>query len=553
MKNFSFKLLTVLFAVLLIAGCQDLDVKNPNNPDTASALASPEDVEALVGSQYQQWWNGTQKNYPGMTLAVMSGVSTSSWGNFGMFVLGAVPREAFINDASYADRFMSSTPWSNMYTAISAANDGLIALENAELDIAGNLGADRAARMAAFSYFIQGISYGYLANHFDRAFLVDETTDLEQVALGNIQLDLSDYNEVLAFAIDKLDKAIAASGTSFTLPSGWIPGNPLTNTELAHLARAYKARFIVSNARTPAERDAIDWNAVGTISNQVLSANPSFFNNEHNAFTVQADGVFWWSRPHSLMQDATWHRPFYYLLGRYDQSGGFQNWLSIPVNNVDSDRREFIVDSADRRVTQKDGDTVVNGTDFFIASAGNFPAERGLWRRSRHHHTRNREMYLNGFVGPMQHMRITELKMYRAEALLRATPGTVSSEVVNLVNETRVNRGNLPAITTSTSWDAAFNAMRYEFHIETYATAAGLEFYNVRGWGNYKGENYGALFSGTPLMFPIPAAELELLQMEIYTFGGSAGGGAALFGSDSPSSAVRTALEAGNKLNVTLE
>ncbi len=522
-------LLAITASLLLFSGCMDLSVDNPNNPDTERALSEPGDVEALVGSQYFQWWNGTQKNYPGMTLAVMSGASSSSWGNFGMFDLGAVPRQAFINDASYADRFMSSTPWSNLYTAISSSIDGIVALEGG-LDFGPN-DQNRAVRMEAFARFVMGISYAQLANHFDQGFIVDEFTDFEAIALGDVTLDPVGYEDLLAFGLDQLDEAISlAESNSFTLPSSWVNGNSLSNMELAMLAKAYKARFIVSNARTPQDRDAIDWAQIRDLTGEVVSASPSFFDNADNSLNVEADGELWWSRPHSLMQDATWHRPFYPLIGRYDTSGAFDEWISLPLNNINSERREFRMVSADRRITGlADGEPDMDapGSDFQVASAGNFPADRGLWRRTRYNHFRNNEMYINNFIGPMQHMRFTEIKMYHAEALLRLNAGSVPQAAADLINETRVGRGELEPITTASDPDYAFNAMRYEFGIETYATAAGLEFYNIRGWGNWRGEDYGSLEQGTATMFPIPAAELELLEMEIYTFGGGTGEGSA--------------------------
>lgn len=523
-------------------GCADLQVDNLNNPDTERALASASDTEALVGSQYQEWWNG-EKNYPAMTLAVMGNSKTSSWGNFGMFDLGAVPRQAFSNDPAYAARFMSSTPWSLSYTAISSATDGIVALNSGLQFDSDN--ESRRLRMEAFSRFIQGLSYGKLANHFDQAFLVDETTDLEAVAGGTATLDFSPYPEVLDFGLAFLDEAIRLSESgAFTLPDGWINGNPLSSAELAHLARAYQARFIVGNARSTAERDQVNWARVRDLTATVLGANPSFFDNEHDAFTVQADGVFWWSRLHSLMQDATWTRADMMIVGRSDTSGEFMNWINTPV----VDRRQFVATSPDARIAGQEGDgaqSTAAGTDFSYVGPAGFPAARGLWRYSMYQHFRNVEMYQNGFVGPMQHMRITELKMYHAEALLRLD-GAVSQTVVDLINETRVGRGGLDPITTAHSWDEVYDAMRYEFEIETHSTAAGLDFYNDRSFGNLRTANYGALFPGTPLHFPVPAGELSLLELPFYTFGGGGEGSAPR----QSNSAYREAMEAGSRMDV---
>lgn len=553
MKYFTQKLFVALVGGLfLFTACQDLNVENLNNPDTERALASASDVEALVGSQYQQWWN-MEKNYPAMTLSVMANSHTASWGNFGMFDLGAFPREPFINDPSYSDIGMSTVIWSNSYTAISSAIDGIVALEGGLQFNSDN--TMRSERMDTFSRFIIGISYGRLANHYDQAFLVDETTDFEAVSLGEAELELVPYDEVLNVAIQYLDEVIARGNTAnFTLPSGWIRGNALSNAELADLAKAYKARFIAANARSVEERDAIDWAMIRDLTADALDS--SLFDTSDDAFIVEADGDFWWSRPHSLQQDPTWHRTDMALIGRADESGQFEDYISGAV----TDRRQFILTTSDRRIAgqedtfNEDGEQTgvagqtARGTDFAHMGPAPFPAARGEWRFSRYHHHRNNEMYLNGFVGPMQHMRVTEMSMMHAEALLRLDQA-VTPTVVDLINETRVERGGLEPVTVLDSWDDVYNAMRYEFEIETLSTAAGLDYYHARSWGDLRGENYGRLLPGTPIHFPIPAGELELLEMENYTFGGDAGGAAP---KELPAS-FQKAINLGNQMNVTIE
>lgn len=554
MKKYTFKIFTVLVGGLfLLAGCQDLDVTNPNNPDTERALASASDVESLVGSQYQQWWN-TQKNYPAMTLSVMGNSSTASWGNFGMFDLGAFPRQPFQNDQSYSDIGMSTVIWSNAYTAISSVNDGLNTLEaGIQFDSENQM---RSERMEAFSRFIQGISYGLLANHYDQAFYVDENTDLEAVSLGQEELDLIGYEEVLEVAVGFLDEAISLSNaSSFTLPEGWVRGNALSSGELAELAEAYKVRFITSNARSVAEREAINWTEVRDMTANVMDA--PFFDNSDDAFTIQADGVFWWSRPHSLMQAPGWVRTDMMLIGHTDESGQFEDYATGAV----TDRRQFTLTTSDMRIAgqedvfDEDGELVgeaqqtARGTDFAHAGPAPHPAARGVWRFSMYHHHRNDEMYRNGYVGPMQHMRVTEMKIMHAEALLRLNEPVVLPDVVSLINETRVDRGGLDAMTVADSWDDVFNAMRYEFEIETHATAAGLDYYHTRSWGDLKGESYGKLLPGSPVHFPIPAGELELLELPVYTFGGDEGGAAP---KGLPNS-YQNAINIGNQQDVTIE
>jgi hypothetical protein len=52
-----------------------------------------------------------------------------------------------------------------------------------------------------------------------------------------------------------------------------------------------------------------------------------------------------------------------------------------------------------------------------------------------------------------------------------------------------------------------------------FGVAAGTAFFDARGWGT--------LVEGTPIHFPIPARELETLNLPAYTFGGIGGPDAA--------------------------
>lgn len=509
-----------MVAALFFVGCADLSVENKNNPSTEDVLNSFSDVEALVSNQYLQWWNGTQKNYPGMTLSVMAWEGTSSWGNFGMWQLSRYPREAFINDPAAADRFMSSTPWANMYTAISGAVDGLQLIQNPNINAPSQ---EAENRMKAFANFILGISHGYVANHFDKGFIVDEDSDLAA-------LDFHDYEELLDAALAKLDLAISQAGDgAFTsLPSSWINGNPFTPAQFRRVMNAYAARFIVSNPRSPAEYAQINWQRVLNYTNNAIT-------DADGDFIVLADGELMWSRMHSLMQDATWHRAAYYMIGRTDESGNFQTWLNTPIDN----RNQILITTSDRRIAGQtaSGELVpkstVPGTDFRYVGPAAFNAARGTFYNSFYRHWRNEEMYLNGFVGPMQHLRVAEVDLMRAEALWNLNRTTNRAAVVDLINKYRVNRGGLAPITILDSDNAIWTALRYEYEIETYATAAGLAFYRKRGWGHLPGTSevggsaWGGLPTGTVLHFPVPAGELDLLGLPYYTFGGVGNPGAA--------------------------
>ena len=59
----------------------------------------------------------------------------------------------------------------------------------------------------------------------------------------------------------------------------------------------------------------------------------------------------------------------------------------------------------------------------------------------------------------------------------------------------------------------------YEKNVELSGIEGAVSWWDGRGWGT--------LQEGTAIQLPVPGRELENLGLPLYTFGGSAGGGAA--------------------------
>jgi hypothetical protein len=134
----------------------------------------------------------------------------------------------------------------------------------------------------------------------------------------------------------------------------------------------------------------------------------------------------------------------------------------------------------------------------------------------------------------MTTLTVAEMDLTIAEGLLRT--GAPLQQVCDLINKTRVTRGQLPPVTTAMSSNEIFKWLQYEKMIETFSTAGGLPWFDRRGWlahdrvysspgGPKAGETQ--LAPGTLIHFPVPGRELEILQMANYTFGGVGGTGAA--------------------------
>jgi len=452
--------------------------------------------------------------------------------------MSSEPRIAWNNDPSYARGPSVSGPWFDNYVVVSNAADVLNAIENRGEEAFADADVD-VNRIRAFVNFNMGLAYGQLAATFDRAFLVDETTDLEAVARGDAELELVPYTEVKDFALQKLDNAIqVASSSDFTIPADadWVFGTTLTSGDMVQLANSYKARFEAWTARTPQERASADWNSIRTWVEQGMEAggysgpftspqpgnlHPGFQPIGDDTGTLEWDCTKWVGP-----QEGTWARADYRMIGPADVSGGYEEWVDTPVANRDP----FLMETPDRRIQGETPDSDGKLYSFQGTAFTAFPPDRGTYHYSDRTFERY-DYYGNTINGPMPVLIKPEMDLLKAEAILRN--GGDLGQVADLINNTRVGLGELEPATASTPAGTPadnpnpltsdtdpdpvtlWSMLKYEFNMEVQMTGSGAVFFHDRGWGD--------LVEGTPLHFPVAGQELETLGLQIYTFGGVGG------------------------------
>jgi hypothetical protein len=112
----------------------------------------------------------------------------------------------------------------------------------------------------------------------------------------------------------------------------------------------------------------------------------------------------------------------------------------------------------------------------------------------------------------------------------------VTQEVVDIINSTRVTKGQLSALTTGSSFNEVYDALIYERRIEAWGYCSGCSYFNRRGEGGLSAtagpgpegahtwvaaqNHHWGMVEGTPLHFAPPGKELEVLEKPIYTYGG---------------------------------
>ena len=518
--------LPVLALALGLTGC-DLQVNNPNEPDRARALAGPDDVETLIASSFQKVWEiGHYWTNANFAFNHMSSRHTATWGNMGMNDLGREPREPLPNQASYRPSYVFEANWGDAYGGISAASDGIRAIDNG-LEIGP--GGERNARARAFAISTRAILNCLLALWYDQAFLIDETTDLAG------ELDTVDYNAVYSHAMNLLNEAESAvRAASFTLPDTWINGNSWSNDEFADYLVSWKARCAANLPRTDAEAAGVNWS-------QVIQDAQNGMREVVVMGEDRSSGTAWWDGLKIFMQEnRTWHRMHMDWVGMADQSGEYQDWLTFPTEQRTA--REMTFGDDRRFPAVNEHGTLGESVSPTAASTGPmhrynatviFRPERGTYRQSHYGDARYDHYTLSCSrceFGTMEHMTPNEFDHYMAEGHYRM--GNFAG-AADLINVTRMEAGLPPAPSNPTDavpsnatgectprkrYDVQGrcgnlrDAMWFEHFENVFNVFGGLEYWH--------GRRNDLLPAGTALQLPIPAADLEVLQRDIYTFGG---------------------------------
>ncbi|MEN8250462.1 MAG: RagB/SusD family nutrient uptake outer membrane protein [Bacteroidota bacterium] len=479
------KILKYISVVLLVgsitSSCsKKLEVENLNQPNLVQSMQSPDDVKGVASSLINNWFQTVHEyNGPALALWTMADNGTCSWGNAGMRDLSSEPRANFVNTPSYSYKQITEVYWKWLYATNSSANDVILAIESNEMEI-GEDGSE-TNMVKAVAYMSQGLTIGYTALLFDKVYLVDETTE------DALAVEASSYQDAAAFAVEKLEKAIAIfEAEDFSLPGGWIPGDTYTSDDMAKLAHSFVARLLVYNSRNSAQNSAVDWASVLNHAQKGIQKD----------FAPLADDVTWYSLYQTYSVYPGWGRVDMRVINMMDPTipsvwpaGGYESHANL-LEMVSDDKRAV--------------------TDFEYLSSNAFRPERGEYHFSSYRFSRLDE-YITTWTEPMRDLTVAENDLFIAEAHYQLGDLASAAAVINA--GTRVTRGELPEIGATDS--EVKDAVWYERNIELILTGPGIEFFDMR--------RNDQLQSGTLLHFPIPAQQLEVIEQPFYTFGGNQG------------------------------
>lgn len=459
---------------LMISSCMefetDLEVGNQENPDDETLNFDASAIEATAAGLYQNFYMTTSSTEAlGFATNTAADVSTCSWGNFGMRDISSEPRVAFNNTTSYTYAAITEDPFSSYYSILADANNII-----RQVDAGAEFSQPRL--IETIGKFTQALTLGYNALFFDKVWLSDETGTLnEGEPVG--------YQEGMAFALEKLDEAIAiANSNTFSVPDGWFPGNSMTNAELAQLMNSYGARMLAMNSRNSSEKSATDWNRVLAYANNGISSD----------FEILHDDTTWYDLFKTYLVYPGWARIDMYVVNLMDPSTP-DYWpageVTIPPSTSDDARLE---------------------SDYEYLDSQGFRPERGEYHYSSYRYSRYDE-YITEWTVPTPEFVLAENDLYRAEAQLQLGNVGAAADIINA--GTRVTRGNLAPVAADAA--AVADAIHYERLVEMPLVSSGLSFFEMR--------KEDLLQAGTMLHFPAPASALQAIPADSYTFGGTSG------------------------------
>ena len=486
----------ILFCFLLISSSckdvfQDINVENQNQPKTEDLK---DQYFAQIKNGYGAWYNASIAASPaiGFANSDLITAATPGWGSGPMWFK---PRGPLFNGQTPDPVIIINFgAWYNYYAGVPVVTNVLRSLKDPEFKIVVNK-IDYTKRIQAHGYILQALLYGNIALLYDKGYLFTE--DSGSAEEFDYVANTKNYNELIAFSLDKLDQAIVILEQDIddADPEEVMPGVTFTKTQLIQFANSMGARLLASSPRTPAEASAIDWQRVKAYAEKGLQSDFKVRYDEgwRGKVISRDDG----SNSFGLF-NMDWirvHQKVINMMAPNDPAAQYP-W---PVGKL---ALGPVTISPDARFNQYFKYSDING--WFGQSRTSRPGY-GWFIMSEYKYARYENVVLTN-QGLVDHYLKVENDMYLAEAKLRLGEGGVAE----LINRSRVGLGGLPAAT-----DADPDLMEkifYERFVESDFVWLNLGFYDKR--------RLGQLESGTAYHFPIPADELLQHGQAVYTFGG---------------------------------
>ena len=536
--------------VVIAMGACDLNVGNPNAPDAKRAFSDPAGLEQLLSGAIRTWAQ-TRENYFIMPLDAQADNYTASWNNAAMRFYSSVGSDCPIrcgwtNSSTAPEAAGGPTvaaAWYGYHTVLSSSTDVLRGIAGGTcFDDDCKSDSTLTTRNKAVAKMLQGMAIAGIAMLYDSGFTVDETTDLTNPR----DLQFSNRTQMRDFALTKFNEAYTLAGVgTWTTGQNWFglgSGKTYSNVQIQQLIRTMQAELVALWPRNSAENTAADWASVATYASQGVSSGTAFDWSYYVDINATECGDFciktWGNSIGTERVDTR--------VAALVTTNHVDPWPSPggnPCPTISPDKR--VGDGSWGPTDNFDGyatkaATANAGTDYACSGVAIFPPARGSYHQSNLAHIRYNHLAGTGErlpagdpkcplaapcdgsgQDPLYTRQMNDLLW--AEGLIRS--GGSAATAAGLINNSRVTRGGLSALTGAEGTDSLIKALQYEQEIEFMGQGTDPFFnrrrsgYNAAAAGG-RPQYTDGLVVNTPRQMPVPAKELDVLLKEIYTFGG---------------------------------
>lgn len=512
-------------AVLASVSC-NLNVENPNAPDRVRALSQASGLQQLLGGALRSWVE-TRDNYYVMALDAMAKNYTASWNNAAMRFYSSVGSDCpvrcgWTNSSTAPEAAGGPTVaalWYGYYTVLSSANDVLSGAKNGVcFDTDCKTDSTLTVRNKAVAKMLQGMAFAGISLIYDQGFFADETTDLSNPS----SLPFITRAALRDSALVKFNQAYTLAGvTTWSTEPGWMgigQGTAYTNVQIQQLIRTMEAELIALWPRNGTENAAANWAQVATYASQGISTGTPFNWQYYIDATTRECGIDCiknWGN--SIGTERVSTRVAAMITTNHVDPWPAPNGNPCPTTGPDKRVGDGTYGPSDNfNGYGTKTATASAGTDFACSPVAIFPPARGSYHQSNLQHIRYHGLASRGEDLPtddgtgQEPFYTTQMNdLLWAEGLIRSGGNMV--QAAGLINNSRVTRGGLLALTGAEGTPALLTALQYEQEIEFMGQGIDPFMNRRRIDGN---------ILSTPRQMPVPAKELDILQRAIYTFGG---------------------------------
>ncbi len=486
--------LYILFFAIAFASCESINFDDPSTLTNEEAATKIKSFSySLVTSSVQTTFSTTTST-AGVHFSLLADQTTNTNGNSSWWDYSKEPRVEIINNSSARGYAGTLTPfYSNFYQTNLDATKVIDLIENQNIKAYDDDGNDRTTDCLIGAYYSKGVSQGYLGVIYDRGIIVDNTSVTERGFPNS-------YKELIANGITLIDKSIELAESSSNFNFDFLVDTPINKESFIKLANSMAARILSSQARDKEEATALGdeyWNRVLSYAEKGLTSDfliTTISGGYYNALVDRL--VYLYSNAAYLPVDIK----VAYLA---DKTGTYPNYYPDAPTILDP------IETDDQRFNEYFEYTTNFG--ILLEARG-----RGLFSNYKRKRWANSSNSLNvpGAINP--YFLTEELRLLRAESKFWLKNYTGAAAELNDPTAARKSKGLLPDVAATES--ALRNTLHYEYAIEIDgAGGAFVPFTFMR--------RNDLLIGGTPTEYPIPQKQLELVGIDLYTFGGIANAG----------------------------